>query len=111
MEITIKELKELRERLENEISDNIYDDGSDDNDAEQNAAYTREVKIIDEVGERLAQIDCIEAFQISGLELLWESCWENGESHLPEEKCNHHMRYIDRLIELYVNTPISEKHS
>ena len=47
MEITIKELKELRERLENEISDNIYDDGSDDNDAEQNAAYTREVQIID----------------------------------------------------------------
>lgn len=111
MEITIKELKKLRERLENEISDNIYDDGSDDNDAEQNAAYTREVQIIDEVGEKLAQIDSIEDIEISGLELIWESSWENGDSHLPEEKCNHHMRYIDRLIELYVNIPISEKHS
>lgn len=111
MEITVKELKELKKKLEDEVSDNIYDDGSDNNDAEQNVAYSSEVQIINEVGDRLAQIDCIEAFEISGLELIWESCWENGDSHLPEEKCNHHMRYIDRLIDLYINTPISEKHS
>lgn len=110
MEITIKELKELKKRLEDEISDNIYDDGSDDNDAEQNAAYTREVQIIDEIGEKLAKINCIEDFEYSGLELIWDSSWETVSSQLPEDKCNHHMRYIDRLIDLY-NGSISEKHS
>lgn len=108
MDITIMELKELKQTLLEGVTDNIFDDGSDNDDALQNAAYTREVNLIEEVGEKLSKLESVEGDRINGKKSLWRDCWEYKSAHLPEDEYNHHMKFIDSLIARY---ELSERHS
>lgn len=99
MDITLRELNELKQTLVEGVTDNIFDDGSDNNDFLQNETYNKEVELIDKVANELVQIDSIEGHNISGINQIWGSCWEHGNSMLPEDEYNHHIRYIDSLID------------
>lgn len=104
MNITIKELLELKQELKEGVTDNIYDNGLDEFngdilDSLQNEAYNREVELIDKVANELTQIDSIEGHKISGIKQIWGNCWEHGSSMLPEDEYKHHIRYIDSLID------------
>ena len=95
MDITLRELNELKQTLVEGVTDNIFDDGSDNNDFLQNETYNKEVELIDKVANELVQIDSIEGHNISGINQIWE----HGNSMLPEDEYNHHIRYIDSLID------------
>ena len=98
MDITLRELNELKLTLIEGVTDNIFDDGSDNNDFLQNEAYNREVELINKVGEKLSKVDSIEGYTIKGKNSLWHSCWEYKCSMTPENEYSHHMQYIDALI-------------
>ena len=103
MDITLRELNELKQTLIEGVTDNIFDDGSGNNDflhEMQNEAYNREVELIDNVEEILAQIDSVEGHKIVGVKQLWGSCWEKEYCYdmSPEDEYNHHIKYIDLLI-------------
>lgn len=104
MNITMKELLELKQELKEGVTDNIHDNGLDEFNGDildclQNEAYNREVELIDKVANELTKIDSIEGHKISGIKQIWGSCWEHGSSMLPEDEYNHHIRYIDSLID------------
>lgn len=85
MNITIKELRELKYELE--AGANNWEEGFEE--------------LIEKTGERLCNVFSVEGQMIKGKDSLWGSCWEYKTSMTPEEEYDHHIRYIDDLIELY----------
>lgn len=94
----LKKLEELKVLLIN-TTDDIFDDGSDNGDCEQNRRFTNETEKIDKVEKELAAID-VENIPSHVLNELWCESWSgcSNSHHLPENKQNHQLKYISALI-------------
>lgn len=94
----IKELKKLKNILIG-TTDDILDDGRDLGDCEQNSRFVNEYQKISYVGKQLAFFE-FEGISESDLDYLWWLGWGDYDDRTASEvKYNHHIRYIDYLIE------------
>lgn len=86
------------------IGDEIFDDGTDREDFEQNEKFSNAWKTIKYVGHKLADIS-IPGIEEAFLNDLWKNCWTYGGSNLPEYGLWHHEHYIAALEELLADDP------
>lgn len=89
-----RRLDELEKKLDT-VTEDIFDDGRDSGDQQQNGRFARELRKIEDIGCSLAGMS-IPGKTDEELDRLWVSCW-NGKNHFPEDKYNHHRRYIKAL--------------
>ena len=81
------------------IGDEIFDDGVDAGDYEQNQRFSMSVWTIKNVGHVLSGIE-IPGVASEVLNALWKKCWKNRDPFYPECKLWHHMEYIKALKEI-----------
>lgn len=81
--------------------DNMLDDGRDACDVGQNARFLRANKLVNDLHRQLAYID-IEGVSNDILDEQWKKAWGEGcyNSHLPESKYNHAIRYAEWILSL-----------
>ena len=89
-----KVMKEIRKRLV--ADDLVIADGRDENDSQQNEAFSISYKALEDFQSSLAMID------IDGVDCdkLWKNAWGKNHQHLPEDMYSHAVTYIDSILEL-----------
>ena len=92
------QLNTLEQRLDS-IGDEIFDDGVDAGDYEQNQRFSMSVWTIKNVGHVLSGIE-IPGVKSEVLNALWKKCWKNRDPFYPECKLWHHMEYIKAIKEI-----------
>ena len=77
----------------------IDDDGQDDMNHQQNYNFSTQCKKLDNIISKVACVD-IDGIDESTLNHIWKESWGYGNRHLPENKYNQIIRYINTVIEL-----------
>lgn len=104
-EESIKALQEFVHKFA-DISDSeaedMFDDGRDSGDEEQNRRYCNISSKINKLHNEVCgyKFDCIPEV---ACQRIWRNTWGNGESHLPEVKWNHAIDYANGLIEYLIS--------
>lgn len=98
MKISKEEAKEKLLQIQAKmtgVTDDIFDDGVDSGDAQQNRAFGRECKKLDKLIEEAAHIE------VEGIDAdtLWETSWKGNSPFLPEGRYNNAIHYIFAFIE------------
>lgn len=101
---TIEEAKQIAQQVINELAaphlDDMMDDGRDTGDVEQNARFTRAANDVEKIHQQLANLE-IEGISSQTLDEEWRKAWgESHNSHLPECKHNHAIRYAKWILSL-----------
>ena len=94
----LDQLNTMEQQLD-KIGDEIFDDGADAGDYEQNQRFSMSVWTIKNVGHVLSGIE-IPGVASEVLNDLWKKCWKDWDSFYPECKLWHHMEYIKALKEI-----------
>lgn len=101
MELKLDEAKnKVRELLIglNKVNDDIFNDGYDDHDLDQNIAYSVNVKLINCVEKTLASID-IDGIDPEILDNAWVQ-FGVGDVYLPENQYNRIINYSNFILNL-----------
>ena len=80
--------------------DNVFDDGYDSCNTRQNGRFVNAIKVINNVHSELAKLD-FESLSSDECDEIWNESWDGlYSSNLPEERYNHAIRYINRILEV-----------
>ena len=94
----VDQLNTTEQQLDS-IGDEIFDDGTDAGDYEQNQRFSLSVRTIKKAGRILAGID-IPGVESEVLNTLWKKCWKDWDPFYPECMLWHHKEYIKALREI-----------
>ena len=82
--------------VENASAEDMMDDGSDTDDAGQNARFSDQCRNIESTNSYLSKIDII-GVKNGVMDTLWSRSWNGGDPHIPEDIYNHALEYIDNI--------------
>lgn len=94
-----EKVKLIMEQLKS-VTDDIYDDGCENNDAEQNNRFVEQDTKIGDNCEELSKlsIDGIESREIAA---IWVDLWTDEDRlHLPEDELRHGIKFCEAIIAL-----------
>lgn len=94
-------LKSILKRLNSTNNiDNVFDDGHDNCNTRQNGRFVNAIKVINNVHSELAKLD-FKPLSSDECDEIWNESWDGlYNSNLPEERYNHAIRYINRILEV-----------
>ena len=81
-------------------TDDIFDDGRDNDNVAQNSRFVSQTSIINKAHSTLASIE-IDGMDSEEFGDAWYKAWDGSKNtHLPEEKHNHALRYANWILSL-----------
>lgn len=104
--MTIKTVEEAKGMLNSIIarlnslydSEDMFDDGSDDNNQSQNRRFVSVNNAINSIHSELACYD-FDMIPSSDCDRIWMEAWNcDTNHHLPEKRYNHAIEYANRLL-------------